>query len=74
VVQPDLLYLPGSRPAQNDPIDVVPELVVEVISLSTSRKDRVIKMNHYQLSGVLHYWFVDPEESFIEAYELRDGH
>lgn len=74
VVQPDLLYLPGSRPAQNDPIDVVPELVVEVISLSTSRKDRVIKLNHYQLSGVLHYWIVDPEESFIEAYELRDGH
>jgi hypothetical protein len=25
VVQPDLLYLPGSRPAQNNPIDVVPE-------------------------------------------------
>jgi excisionase family DNA binding protein len=74
VVQPDLLYLPGSRPAQNDPIDVVPELVVEVISPSTGRKDRVLKLNHYQSSGVLHYWIIDPEESFIEAYELRDGH
>ena len=74
VVQPDLLYLPGSRPAQNDPIDVVPELVVEVISLSTGKKDRVLKLNHYQASGILHYWIVDPEEGFIEAYELRDGH
>ena len=74
VVQPDLLYLPGSRPAQNDPINVVPELVVEVISPSTSRKDRVLKLNHYQLSGVLHYWILDPEDCFIEAYELRDGH
>lgn len=74
VVQPDLLYLPGSRPAQNDPIDVVPELVVEVISPSTGKKDRVLKLNHYQASGILHYWIVDPEESFIEAYELRDGH
>ncbi len=74
VVQPDLLYLPGSRPAQNDPIDVVPELVVEVISPSTGRKDRVLKLNHYQASGVLHYWILDLEESFIEAYELRDGH
>lgn len=74
VVQPDLFYLPGSRPAQNDPVDTVPDLVVEVISPSTSRKDRVLKLNHYQSSGVLHYWIVDPEESFIEAYELRDGH
>jgi len=74
VVQPDLLYLPGSRPAQNDPIDVVPELVVEVISPFTGRKDRVLKLNHYRAAGVLHYWIIDPEESFIEAYELRDGH
>jgi excisionase family DNA binding protein len=72
VVQPDLLYLPGSRPAQNDPVDVVPELIVEVISLSTGKKDRVLKLNRYQAAGVLHYWIIDPEESFIEAYELRD--
>ncbi len=73
VVQPDLLYLPGSRPAENDPVDVVPELIVEVISPATGRKDRVLKLNRYQAAGVLHYWIIDPEESFIEAYELRDG-
>lgn len=74
VVQPDLFYLPGSRPAQNNPVDTVPELVVEVISPSTNRKDRVLKLNHYQSSGVPHYWIIDPEEGFIESYELRDGH
>jgi excisionase family DNA binding protein len=74
VVQPDLLYLPGSRPAQRDPIDILPELVVEVLSPSTGRKDRVLKLNHYQSAGVLHYWIIDPEDGFIEAYELREGH
>lgn len=73
VVQPDLLYLPGSRPAQNNPIDALPELVVEVLSPSTSRKDRVTKLNHYQTSGIAHYWIVDPEEGVIEAYQLREG-
>ena len=72
VVQPDLMYLPGSRPARNDPVDTVPELVVEVLSPSTGRKDRVLKLNHYQSSGVPHYWILDPEGGFIEAYELRD--
>ncbi|NLJ56429.1 MAG: DNA-binding protein [Firmicutes bacterium] len=73
VVQPDLMYLPGSRPARNDPVDSVPELIVEILSPSSGRKDRVLKLNHYQSSGVPHYWILDPEGAFIEAYELRDG-
>ena len=73
VVQPDLMYLPGSRPARHDPIDSVPELIVEVLSPSSGRIDRVLKLNHYQSSGVPHYWILDPEGTFIEAYELRDG-
>ena len=72
VVQPDLLYLPGSRPAQHDPVDTLPELVVEVLSPSTRRKDRVTKLNRYQSAGVVHYWMLDPEDAIIEAYELRD--
>ena len=74
VVQPDLMYFPGNRPARNDPVDSVPELIVEILSPSTSRKDRVLKLNHYQSSGVPHYWILDPEGCFIEAYELRDEH
>jgi Uma2 family endonuclease len=73
IVQPDLMYLPGSRPAQNDPVDSVPELIVEILSPSSGKKDRVLKLNHYQSSGVPHYWILDPDEGFIEAYELREG-
>ena len=60
VVQPDLLYLPGSRPARRMPIDVLLELVIKVLSPLTSRKDRVTKLNQYQASGIPHYWIVDP--------------
>jgi len=73
VVQPDLLYLPGSRPARSMPVDTLPELVVEILSPSTSRKDRVTKLNHYQASGIPHYWIVGPEDGLIEAYQLREG-
>ena len=73
VVQPDLLYWPGNRLAQHAPVDVLPELIVEIVSPSTSRKDRVMKLNHYQAAGVPHYWILDPEGGFIEAYELKDG-
>jgi Uma2 family endonuclease len=73
VVQPDLFYLPGNRPARQMPIGALPELVAEITSPFTSRKDRVKKLNHYQAVGVLHCWILDPEDAFIEAYELRDG-
>jgi Uma2 family endonuclease len=73
VVQPDLMYLPGSRPARNDPVDSIPELIVEILSPTSGRKDRVLKLNHYQLSGIPHYWILDPEDGLVEAYELRDG-
>ena len=66
------MYLPGSRPARNDPLETVPELVVEVLSPSTGRKDRVLKLNHHQSVGVPHYWILDQQGGFIEAYELRD--
>jgi excisionase family DNA binding protein len=73
VVQPDLMYLPGSRPARNNPVDSVPELIVEILSPSSGRRDRVLKLNHYQSSGVPHYWILDSEDGFVEAYELQDG-
>ena len=74
VLQPDLLYLPGDRPAKNNPVDSLPELVVEILSPSSVRQDRVAKLNCYQRARVPHYWIVDPDNCIIEAYELRDQH
>ncbi|HCX70266.1 MAG TPA: DNA-binding protein, partial [Firmicutes bacterium] len=54
VVQPDLFFLPGTQPAQNDPVDSLPSLVVEILSPSTARTDRIKKLNSYQKAGVAH--------------------
>lgn len=74
IVQPDLFYLPSSRPPQHMPVDSLPELVVEILSPSTIRKDRVTKLSCYQVAEIPHYWIVDPNDGVIEAYELRDVH
>ena len=73
VVQPDLFYLPGIRPAQRDPVDSLPDLIVEILSPSTARTDRVRKLNSYQKAGVPHYWIVDPVDCLIECYKLENG-
>lgn len=73
VVQPDLLYFPSSRPARQTPILTIPELIVEILSSTSVRTDRVKKLNLYQKAQVPHYWIVDPEACIIECYELHDG-
>ncbi len=75
VVQPDLFYVSGQQKAivKHARIDGPPTLVVEVLSPSTHRKDRLKKMQIYQRAGVQHYWLVDPEEKTLECFALRDG-
>ncbi len=75
VVQPDILYVASDQQSivKDTHIDGAPKLVVEIISPSTHRKDRLKKMQIYQRAGVQHYWLVDPEERTLECFALRDG-
>ncbi|NMB13334.1 MAG: Uma2 family endonuclease [Firmicutes bacterium] len=71
VIQPDLVYIPGSSPiVEKQRINGIPELVVEIISPSTQSKDRITKAGIYSRLGVPHYWIVDPIEQTIEAFKL----
>ncbi len=75
VVEPDVLFLrheslPGTDPEK---IVAVPDLVVEVSSPSTRRRDLGLKKDLYERFGVAEYWFVDIEAERVEAYRLREG-
>jgi len=50
-----------------------PHLIIEVISPSTKRNDRVHKVKAYAEFSVKNYWIIDPENKTLEALELRDG-
>lgn len=50
-----------------------PDLVVEIISTSTGRNDRVLKFNAYAAFGVTYYWIIDPEEQTLHAFSLNQG-
>ena len=52
--------------------DVVPNWVCEVLSPSTLRHDRMLKLPRYAQLGVDHAWLVHPRDRTIEVY-LRKG-
>jgi Uma2 family endonuclease len=75
VVEPDLIYLSKERAAQVlTPLHArgVPELVVEIASKGTRKRDETIKRRLYERVGVDEYWIVDPEIDVVRVYR-RSG-
>ncbi len=74
VVQPDLVYLDGTRRSavSDRGIEGPPTLAVEVLSPGTTLIDRSAKKQIYARHGIPFYWIVDPEARAVEAYVLSD--
>jgi Uma2 family endonuclease len=74
VVQPDVLFIRNEALAIIDPraIRGTPDLVVEIISPSSRRRDRMVKAELYARAGVPEYWIVDPAERSIEVLSLGE--
>jgi Uma2 family endonuclease len=73
ILQPDLLFVLSAQHhiITEKAIEGVPDLVVEILSPTTSRTDRVTKAQIYARHGVPAYWIVDPEVENIEIYLLE---
>jgi Uma2 family endonuclease len=76
-VMPDVqLYRAGNEPAVDQEQGLVnghPDLVVEIVSPSSHRYDRVTKLRWYAQLGVPEYWLVDPQARTLERLVLREG-
>ena len=76
-VMPDAqLYRAGNEPEVDQEQGLVkghPDLVVEIVSPSSQRYDRVTKLRWYAQLGVPEYWLVDPQARTVERLVLRDG-
>jgi len=70
IVQPDLLVVADAVQVSGRGIEGAPLLVVEILSPSSLRCDREVKLGRYAELGVRHYWIVDPEARRIECLRL----
>lgn len=71
VLQPDIVYLSDLSKVK-DRIYGTPDLVVEVASPSTLKRDMTDKMKLYERYGVKEYWLVFPLEKAIFVYTLTE--
>jgi Uma2 family endonuclease len=74
VVQPDLLLLtPGRLDRIVGHVRGAPDLLVEIVSPGSARRDRVLKLELYRETDLREYWIVDPTERTVDFLTLRGG-
>jgi Uma2 family endonuclease len=73
VVEPDLVVVCDPSKIDERGCNGAPDLVIEILSPSTSHKDRVTKFNAYLQARVREFWIVYPEDQGIAAHIFDDG-
>ena len=76
--QPDFIFVSAEKARflfQNkaNTIHGVPDMVAEIFSKSTMKRDIGIKKDIYERNGVKEYWIIDPWRETIDVYLLREG-
>jgi len=70
VVQPDVFVVCDKTKITVDNIQGAPDLIIEIISPSTSLKDKIDKKNLYERFGVQEYILVYPDNEYVERHLL----
>ncbi len=67
-LEPDLTVVCDPKKLDDRGCVGAPDWVVEVISPSSTRMDRIIKMTKYRMAGVREYWIIDPFSRTVSVY------
>ena len=75
VVQPDILFVSRDRAdiITADDVQGAPDLVVEVLSPTTARRDWRDKLDLYSKHGVREFWLADPQTEIVWVLLPNEG-
>jgi Uma2 family endonuclease len=72
VVQPDLCVICDPNKLDENGCVGAPDLIIEILSKSSSKKDLQDKFDLYQESGVTEYWIVSPNDQIVDVFLLEE--
>ena len=73
MVEPDISVVCDHDKLDEHGCKGAPDLVVEILSPSTQRHDRLVKLDLYQRAGVREYWIISPGEKTAQVFLLDGG-
>ncbi|MDQ3693115.1 MAG: Uma2 family endonuclease [Chloroflexota bacterium] len=74
-IEPDILYIGRDRRQiiSTKVVEGAPDLVMEILSPDTRKRDLTVKKALYERSGVGEYWIIDPTKREVAIFSLIDG-
>jgi len=71
IPQPDVVWIAANSTCKIEELRLVgaPDLVIEILSPSTAKRDKTDKFSLYEKYGTREYWIVDPEYAQIEVWK-----
>lgn len=74
VVEPDITVVCDKSKLDDKGCKGAPDLIIEITSPSSGRRDKLEKFNKYEAAGVKEYWIVEPEQKLVSVFTLgADG-
>ncbi|OQA71639.1 MAG: hypothetical protein BWY32_03858 [bacterium ADurb.Bin243] len=70
VVQPDILVVCDKSKLDRRGMRGAPDLIVEILSEHTSKKDMTVKLDLYERHRVKEYWIVNPDGKNIMVFKF----
>jgi Uma2 family endonuclease len=70
---PDVMIVCDRDKIKPDGVHGAPDLIVEILSPGTAKRDRTVKMDKYSHYGVREYWIVYPDSKTVSVHVLKDG-
>lgn len=68
VVEPDIVIVCENSKLDEYGCKGAPDMIMEILSPSTIRNDRITKFGLYESAGVREYWIIDPRSQTVEVY------
>ena len=72
IVQPDIFVVCDKEKTTPKGCCGAPDLIVEILSPSSTKRDTKVKRLLYQRFGVKEYWIVDPYNKRVDVYKLKE--
>ena len=73
MVEPDISVVCDRSKIDKHGCKGAPDMIIEILSPSTRRHDRLTKFNLYQRAGVREYWIVDPSDRSVQSFLLENN-
>lgn len=71
VVEPDITIVCESSKLDERGCKGSPDMIIEILSLTSGKIDKLIKFNKYEKAGVKEYWIAEPDQKLVSVFILQ---